>query len=49
LNRHYEAWTRHYTKGPLLTVESDTLDFVNNKKDLAAVVGMIRKKLRTKL
>ncbi|MBM2846339.1 MAG: Deoxyadenosine/deoxycytidine kinase [Bacteroidetes bacterium] len=49
LNRHYEAWTTHYTKGPLLTVESDTLDFVNSKNDLNAVVGMIKKKLRHKL
>ncbi|HET6272571.1 MAG TPA: deoxynucleoside kinase [Bacteroidota bacterium] len=49
LNRHYEAWTTHYTKGPLLTVESDTLDFVNSKNDLNAVVGMIKKKLRRKL
>jgi len=49
LNRHYEAWTTHYTKGPLLTVESDTLDFVNSKNDLNAVVGMIKRKLRHKL
>lgn len=46
LNRHYEHWTQHYTLGPLLTIESDSLDFVNRKEDLAAVVGMIEKKLK---
>ncbi|MBI4534971.1 MAG: deoxynucleoside kinase [Ignavibacteriae bacterium] len=42
LNKHYEAWTSRYKLGPLLTVESDSLDFVNKKGDLDRVVKMIR-------
>jgi hypothetical protein len=41
LNRHYESWIARYTRGKLLIVESDNLDFVNNKKDLDAVIGMV--------
>lgn len=46
LNTHYENWTGNYKLGPLLTVESDSLDFVNRKEDLEAIVGMIKKRLR---
>lgn len=46
LNVHYEAWTRRYKLGPLLIVESDSLDFVNRPDDLTKVVRMITKKLR---
>ena len=49
LNSHYEDWTTRYTKGPLLTVESDGLDFVNKADDLNAVVRMIKKKLGRRL
>jgi deoxyadenosine/deoxycytidine kinase len=45
LNRHYEAWMQRYNLGPLLVVESDSLDFVNAPEDLDTIVGMIRKKL----
>jgi deoxyadenosine/deoxycytidine kinase len=45
LNRHYENWTRRYTLGPLLTIESDNLDFVNRKDDLEKIEKMIRRKL----
>jgi len=48
LNGHYENWTRSYKLGPLLTVESDNLDFVNRKDDLEKVVRMIEKKLNMK-
>jgi len=41
LNTHYESWVKRYNKGPLLTVESDGLDFVNNKDDFASMMGMI--------
>lgn len=40
LNRHYEAWISRYTKGPLLVVESDNLDFVNNTEDRKKVITM---------
>ncbi len=45
LNTHYENWTRSYKLGPLLTVESDDLDFVNKKEDLETIVKMIEQKL----
>jgi hypothetical protein len=41
LNRHYESWIARYTKGKLLIVESDGLDFVNRKEDLQKVIGMV--------
>ncbi|HCV42511.1 MAG TPA: deoxynucleoside kinase [Bacteroidetes bacterium] len=46
LNTHYESWTRNYKLGPLLTVESDDLDFVNKKEDLERIVEMMGKKLQ---
>jgi deoxyadenosine/deoxycytidine kinase len=46
LNRHYEAWVQRYDKGSLLTVESDSLDFVNNGEDLATLMAMITGALR---
>ena len=45
LNRHYESWVGRYSRGKLLIVESDNLDFVNRKEDLQKVVGMIRDRL----
>jgi deoxyadenosine/deoxycytidine kinase len=45
LNRHYESWIARYTKGKLLVVESDGLDFVNRPEDLKAVLEMIDTKL----
>lgn len=45
LNRHYEAWIRRYKLGPVLVVESDSLDFVNSKADSDRVVTMIEKSL----
>jgi deoxyadenosine/deoxycytidine kinase len=45
LNRHYEAWIRRYTKGKLLVVESDDLDFVNSRGDLERVLRLVEKGL----
>lgn len=45
LNRHYESWIGRYDRGKLLVVESDSLDFVNNPRDLDTVVAMVRKSL----
>lgn len=45
LNGHYESWIARYTKGKLLVVESDHLDFVNNPDDLRTVLAMISAKL----
>lgn len=46
LNNHYESWIKRYALGPVLVVESDTLDFVNRKEDFASVVRMIELKLK---
>ncbi len=46
LNRHYESWIARYTKGKLLIVESDNLDFVNRKEDLQKVIGMVADHLK---
>lgn len=46
LNRHYESWITRYALGPVLVVESDTLDFVNKKEDFASVVRRIEQKLK---
>lgn len=46
LNRHYESWIGRYTRGRLLIVESDSLDFVNNKQDLETIVQMVSTMLK---
>ena len=46
LNRHYENWTKNYKLGPLLTIESDMLDFVSRRDDLESIVQMIQKRLK---
>jgi deoxyadenosine/deoxycytidine kinase len=45
LNGHYESWISRYTRGKLLIIESDGIDFVNRKEDLEAVVKQIHRKL----
>lgn len=45
LNRHYESWIGRYDRGKLLVVESDSLDFVNNPRDLDTIVAMVRTSL----
>jgi hypothetical protein len=45
LNAHYERWIQSYTKGKLLVIESDEMDFVNNIEDLERVTAMIAKEL----
>jgi deoxyadenosine/deoxycytidine kinase len=46
LNSHYESWIGRYTRGRLLIVESDSLDFVNSRQDLETVVRMVKATLR---
>jgi deoxyadenosine/deoxycytidine kinase len=41
LNGHYERWISHYTKGKVLIIESDNLDYVNRKEDLDRVMAMV--------
>jgi deoxyadenosine/deoxycytidine kinase len=45
LNKHYENWVGRYKRGPLLTVQSDHLDFVNREQDLRHVIELVQKKL----
>lgn len=45
LNRHYESWIARYTRGKLLVVQSDGLDFVNRKPDLEKVLRMVKEGL----
>jgi deoxyadenosine/deoxycytidine kinase len=41
LNERYEAWISTYTKGKLLIVDVDNLDFVDKPEDLGIVVDKI--------
>jgi deoxyadenosine/deoxycytidine kinase len=42
LNVLYEDWIERYKLGPLLVIESDNLDFVNNKKDLDYILTTVK-------
>ena len=41
LNEHYEKWIGGYRQGKLLTVDVNTLDFVERIEDFATIVGRI--------
>ncbi len=41
LNERYEAWITKYTKGKLLIVDVDNLNFVDNQEDLGTVIDKI--------
>ena len=41
LDTHYERWIESYTRGPLLILESDTIDFVNRPDDADHIVTEI--------
>ena len=45
LNSLYEGWIASYKIGPLLIIESDDLDFVNNENDLNYVLTRVRNSL----
>lgn len=45
LNGHYEQWTEKYRLGPLLTIEADSMDYVNRKADLDIVVQRVSERL----
>lgn len=45
LNRAYEAHFSNYNDALLLSLDSDTLDFVHRPEDLATVADLIRRKL----
>ncbi|PKH50539.1 deoxynucleoside kinase [Tenacibaculum sp. Bg11-29] len=41
LNERYEAWVSKYTKGKLLIIDVDNLDFVKNQEDLGSIIDRI--------
>ncbi|RNC84219.1 MAG: ATP-binding cassette domain-containing protein [Winogradskyella sp.] len=41
LNERYEAWITKYTKGNLLIIDVDNLDFVANPEDLGGIINKI--------
>ena len=41
LNERYEAWIHGYTKGKLLIIDVDDLDFVENPEDLGFIINKI--------
>ena len=41
LNERYEAWISKYTKGKLLIIDVDNLDFVDKQEDLGLVIDKI--------
>lgn len=41
LNERYEAWIHNYSKGKLLIIDVDEMDFVDNPEDLGTVINRI--------
>jgi deoxyadenosine/deoxycytidine kinase len=41
LNERYEAWVTSYSKGKLLIIDVDNIDFVNNPEDLGNIINKI--------
>lgn len=41
LNERYEAWISTYSKGKLLIIDVDNIDFVNNPEDLGIIINRI--------
>ncbi|MFB0937602.1 MAG: deoxyadenosine/deoxycytidine kinase [Candidatus Azotimanducaceae bacterium] len=41
LNERYEAWVTKYSKGKILIIDVDNLNFVDNPEDLASVIERI--------
>jgi deoxyadenosine/deoxycytidine kinase len=46
LNALYEEWIAGFSLAPVLTVPSDRLDFVLEKKDLRKIVAVVEERLR---
>jgi deoxyadenosine/deoxycytidine kinase len=41
LNERYEAWIQTYTKGKLLIIDVDNINFVDNPEDLGNIINRI--------
>jgi len=46
LNRSYSKWIKEYKLGKVLVIESDNIDFVNNKEHFGLIINSIKKNLR---
>lgn len=46
LNRSYTGWIKNYDMGKVLVIESDNLDFVNNREHFDLILSQIKKNLR---
>ena len=45
LNERYENWIKDYSKGNLLIINADEVDFKNNPEDLGKIVNQVRAEL----
>ncbi len=45
LNKSYDKWVMNYKIGKCITIETDHLDFVNNKDDFERITGIIAESL----
>jgi deoxyadenosine/deoxycytidine kinase len=45
LNERYEAWIQTYTKGKLLIIDVDNINFVDNPEDLGVIINRINAEL----
>ncbi len=45
LNERYETWIQNYTKGNLLIIDVDTINFVDSKEDLGEVISRVDSQL----
>ena len=41
LNERYEAWIQSYKKGKLLVIDSNNIDFIQNKSDLSMIIDKV--------
>jgi len=41
LNERYEAWIQSYKKGKLLVIDSNNIDFIQNKADLSMIIDKV--------
>jgi len=42
LNNRYESWIKGYKEGPLLIINIDEIDFLNNPEDLGEIINKVQ-------
>jgi deoxyadenosine/deoxycytidine kinase len=47
LNRLYESWVQYWTGCSVVTIPTDTMDFVHHGNDLASIIQIIHRELHT--